>query len=156
MNPVSTAPRVSGRPSAAHRICEEPCFRLSAPISSNPRWTSLYTSSLTASGPRASPRLHLVIGLSPLRGSLRAALLCCDGFITLDFRTGQKYHCRLMRLLQTIHHKLFQGQEGIARTLLLAAFTNDRKKNCHCLFAGGLGAPTYVACPVKAHQLKYL
>ena len=53
-----------------------------------------------------------VIGLSPPRGSLRAALLCCDGFITLDFRTGQKYHCRLMRLLQTIHHKLFQDQEG--------------------------------------------
>ncbi|MEG3007069.1 MAG: hypothetical protein RR806_06330 [Oscillospiraceae bacterium] len=68
---------------------------------------------------------------------------------------GQKYHCRLMRFWQTIHHKLFHEQEYIARTLLLADFTKDRK-NCHCLFAGGLGAPTYVACPVKAHQLKYL
>lgn len=33
-----------------------------------------------------------LIGISPPRGSLRAALLCCDGFITLDFRTERKYH----------------------------------------------------------------
>ena len=33
-----------------------------------------------------------LIGISPPRGSHRAALHCCDGSITLDFRTGRKYH----------------------------------------------------------------
>ena len=33
-----------------------------------------------------------LMGPSPLRGSPGAALLGCDGFISLDLRTGQKYH----------------------------------------------------------------
>ena len=32
------------------------------------------------------------MGTSPSRGSHRTAPTCCDGFITLDFMAGQKYH----------------------------------------------------------------
>ena len=32
-------------------------------------------------------------GISPPAGSLSAAPICCDGFITLDLMAGQEYHC---------------------------------------------------------------
>lgn len=51
----------------------------------------------SASGNTSSGCAFSLIGISPPRGSHRAALLCCDGLrricrFTLGFRTGRKYH----------------------------------------------------------------
>ena len=61
-------------------------------------WFNRYSSSTPSiNGNASSGRAFDLMGISPLRGSLRGALPCYDGSrhiaaSTLDFRTGRKYH----------------------------------------------------------------
>ncbi len=80
-------------------------------------------------GNAPSGRAFDLIGISPLRGSLRAALLSCDGFITLDFRTERKYHycfClswpsvrmrRTVRLIGRVAYQLSDGRRKVKDAL---------------------------------------
>jgi len=62
---------------------------------------------------------YCIIGLSPPPGSPLAAPIAMSV-------AGQKYHYRLMRLLQTIYHRLFFGTDGYRFAPYFADFDKNR------------------------------
>ncbi len=59
------------------------------------------------------------MGISPSLGSLATILFVYDGLITLERKTGQKYHYPLTGSWHTNHHGLLYGEVSTLGTLML-------------------------------------